>query len=148
LLRGAYWTGGDQIDAGWVPGTALIARRAAVEQVGLMDPRYFLYGEDLDWCWRMRRSGWSIGVCSSTRAVHRESSSAHRSFASGDVLERIARGEVAAVERMRGRLAGRLYAAAVAFGLLVEAHHPRRSAEQRARARRGAHIWWSTCAQI
>ena len=64
IMRGAYWRGGDQLDAGWVPATALLVRRQAVDSAGLLDERFFLYGEDIEWCWRMRRAGWSIGVCS------------------------------------------------------------------------------------
>ena len=64
VMRGAYWRGGDQLDAGWVPATALLVRRQAVDSAGLLDERFFLYGEDIEWCWRMRRAGWSIGVCS------------------------------------------------------------------------------------
>ena len=80
ILRGAYWRGGDQLDAGWVPATALMARREAIESVGLLDDRFFLYGEDIEWCWRMRQSGWSVGVCSTVHALHREGASALRTF--------------------------------------------------------------------
>jgi hypothetical protein len=54
----------------WVTGAVLVARRAAIERVGLMDERYFLYWEDLDWCYRMRRNGWKIYYVPEARAVH------------------------------------------------------------------------------
>ena len=44
----------------WLPGTAIMARRSAVERVGLMDPAYFLYWEDVDWCFRFRRAGYKL----------------------------------------------------------------------------------------
>jgi GT2 family glycosyltransferase len=56
----------------WVTGAALIARRAAVEAVGLLDESYFLYWEDLDWCYRMRRAGWSVHQVPQARAIHLE----------------------------------------------------------------------------
>jgi GT2 family glycosyltransferase len=56
----------------WVTGAALMARRAAVESVGLLDERYFLYWEDLDWCYRMRRAGWSVHQVPQARAIHLE----------------------------------------------------------------------------
>jgi GT2 family glycosyltransferase/lipopolysaccharide/colanic/teichoic acid biosynthesis glycosyltransferase len=37
----------------WVLGAAMFVRREAVESVGLMDERFFLYFEDVDWCYRM-----------------------------------------------------------------------------------------------
>jgi hypothetical protein len=54
----------------WVTGAVLMARRAAIEAVGLLDERYFLYWEDLDWCYRMRRAGWSVCQVPEARAIH------------------------------------------------------------------------------
>ncbi len=44
----------------WLIGACLLARRAAVEEVGLMDERFFLYFEDVDWCARMHARGWKV----------------------------------------------------------------------------------------
>jgi N-acetylglucosaminyl-diphospho-decaprenol L-rhamnosyltransferase len=44
----------------WVSGAFLIARREAVEQVGELDERFFLYSEEIDWCYRIRRAGWDV----------------------------------------------------------------------------------------
>lgn len=41
-------------------GACLLIRRAAWEQVGPLDERYFLFLEETDWCWRARRAGWLI----------------------------------------------------------------------------------------
>lgn len=141
MLRGAYWTAGDQLDAGWVPGTAMIARREAVEHVGLLDERFFLYGEDIEWCWRMRRAGWRIGVCSSVTARHRGRSSSIRAFGEGATQERMVTGEVDAVRAMRGKRYARRYARAVALALRIEARHPRRPREHRKLAGAGAREW-------
>jgi GT2 family glycosyltransferase len=39
-------------------GAAMMVRREAVTQVGLLDEDYHMYCEEIDWCWRMRRAGW------------------------------------------------------------------------------------------
>ena len=44
----------------WVAGTCLVARASAFAEVGLLDERYFLYWEDVDWCLRAARAGWRI----------------------------------------------------------------------------------------
>ena len=54
----------------WVTGAVLVARRAAIEAVGLLDERYFLYWEDMDWCYRMRRAGWGVFLVPEARAIH------------------------------------------------------------------------------
>jgi len=54
----------------WVAGTAVLARRAAVDDVGLLDESYFLYAEDHDWCRRMRERGWEVWVTPAAEAEH------------------------------------------------------------------------------
>jgi GT2 family glycosyltransferase len=44
----------------WVIGACLMTRRAVLEQVGLLDEHFFMYAEDVDWCFRMRLRGWSV----------------------------------------------------------------------------------------
>jgi N-acetylglucosaminyl-diphospho-decaprenol L-rhamnosyltransferase len=141
VLRGAYWRGGDQHDAGWVPATALLVRREAVDSAGLLDERFFLYGEDIEWCWRMRRAGWKIGVCSTVRARHGEGGSALRTFDHEAVRRRMAEGEVEAVRTVRGDRYARVYARANALALGIESRHPGRSAERRRSARSAARAW-------
>ncbi len=41
----------------WILGAAMFVRRDAVERVGAMDERFFLYFEDVDWCYRMHQAG-------------------------------------------------------------------------------------------
>ena len=44
----------------WVVGAFLIARSTAVAQVGLMDERFFLYSEEIDWCYRFAGASWDV----------------------------------------------------------------------------------------
>ncbi len=63
--------GGSQgSDVDWVTGALAIVRRVAVDQVGMMDERYFLYWEDLDWCYRMRQAGWKVSRAADAAAIH------------------------------------------------------------------------------
>jgi len=55
--------------------TAVVLRRSAFLAVGGFDPRYFLYGEDLDLCARLRASGWTLVTLPSSMAVHRSGAS-------------------------------------------------------------------------
>jgi GT2 family glycosyltransferase len=42
-------------------GAALVVRAAALREIGLPDPDYFLYCEDIDWSWRTLAAGWEVG---------------------------------------------------------------------------------------
>jgi GT2 family glycosyltransferase len=46
--------------ADWLVGAFLIARREAVGAVGPMDERFFLYSEEIDWCYRFWQAGWPV----------------------------------------------------------------------------------------
>ncbi len=51
-------------------GAAMMVRKEAVEQVGLLDEEYRIYCEEIDWCWRMRRAGWRALCVPAARVVH------------------------------------------------------------------------------
>jgi hypothetical protein len=54
----------------WALGAALLARREAVDDVGMMDERFFMYFEDVDWCYRMHQRGWRVFYHPVSRMVH------------------------------------------------------------------------------
>jgi N-acetylglucosaminyl-diphospho-decaprenol L-rhamnosyltransferase len=57
-------------DVDWVDGAALMARREAIERVGLMDEGFFMYSEELDWCRRFREAGWRVVYLPEARILH------------------------------------------------------------------------------
>jgi len=54
----------------WVIGTGMIIRNEAIKQVGLMDERFFMYFEDVDWCRRFWENNWQVYYISSVQIVH------------------------------------------------------------------------------
>jgi hypothetical protein len=54
----------------WVGGACLLIRRAAIEQVGLMDESFFMYSEETDWCFRVKRAGWLNVYLPQARVTH------------------------------------------------------------------------------
>jgi len=65
-------------DVDWVSGAAVWLRRAAVDQVGGWDERYFMYVEDVDLCWSLRRAGWRVAYEPAGTVVHVHGASTDR----------------------------------------------------------------------
>jgi hypothetical protein len=55
----------------YVNGTAMLTKKSVWKDVGAFDERYFLYGEDLDWCWRARLKGYKLLYVPSAKIYHR-----------------------------------------------------------------------------
>ncbi|MCA5893002.1 glycosyltransferase family 2 protein [Isoptericola sp. NEAU-Y5] len=53
-----------------VNGAFMLVRAEAIREVGLLDERFWMYAEDLDWCVRMRAAGWSIVYDGRVTATH------------------------------------------------------------------------------
>ncbi len=58
-----------EMDAG--TAACLMLRRSALDRIGFFDPRYFMFGEDLDLCYRLKLGGWKIFYVPSASATHR-----------------------------------------------------------------------------
>ena len=54
----------------WLKGACLMIRRQALDAVGPLDEHFFLFGEDVDWCYRARRAGWQIALAPGCLATH------------------------------------------------------------------------------
>ncbi|MEC0171183.1 glycosyltransferase family 2 protein [Paenibacillus graminis] len=59
-------------------GAFMLLRRETIDQVGGLDEDFFMYGEDLDWCFRIKEAGWGIYYYPQTSIVHLKGGSARR----------------------------------------------------------------------
>lgn len=51
-------------------GWFVLVRRTALDRVGPLDPRFFMYGEDVDWCYRFRQAGEDVVFFAGAEAIH------------------------------------------------------------------------------
>jgi len=65
-----------EVDA--VTGACMLVRVSAIDQVGLLDERFFMYGEDLDWAYRIKAQGWQIFYNPAVRALHQKGATSAR----------------------------------------------------------------------
>lgn len=66
----------DQIkETDFISGCAFLIKRNVIEKIGLLDKRYFIYFEEVDWCLSARRGGYKIFFCPGAKVWHKVSSS-------------------------------------------------------------------------
>ncbi len=70
LIDDMNWDHNSVRDCDWVPGCYALIRKTVIDQVGLFDPRYFLYYEEVDHCLAAKRAGWQVVYYPDTTVVH------------------------------------------------------------------------------
>jgi N-acetylglucosaminyl-diphospho-decaprenol L-rhamnosyltransferase len=125
-------TGTRTREVDWAQSAAMLVRRAAAEQVGWLDPRFFVYSDEVDFCRRLQDAGWRILYVPAAAAIH------HEQLATGGVPERriveFARNRDLYMRLHHGPWAARAvrwlsawpYALRAAAALVLPGHGPRR----------------------
>jgi N-acetylglucosaminyl-diphospho-decaprenol L-rhamnosyltransferase len=107
-------------------GAALMVRRAAVEAAGLLDGGYFMYAEEVDWCWRIQQAGWPFYCVPSAQVIH------HGGASAGQFRARSTLNLWRSRQRLYGRIYGpvrrRLAASIVRLGMAAEMRRARAAA--------------------
>lgn len=70
LVDNMSWAHDSERICDWVPGCFYLIRREVIENIGLFDPRFFLYYEEVDHCWRTNAAGWSVVFCPESYITH------------------------------------------------------------------------------
>jgi N-acetylglucosaminyl-diphospho-decaprenol L-rhamnosyltransferase len=64
--------GEDAIEVDWAQSAALLVRRDAASRIGWMDPAFFVYSDEVDFCKRLRDAGWAVLYAPQAEAIHHE----------------------------------------------------------------------------
>jgi len=80
LLLGGYWPHDRARDVDAVWGAAMLVRRQVFDETGGFDERIFMYGEDLEWCMRVRDYGWRIAFTPEAAIVHLNHKSSEKKY--------------------------------------------------------------------
>lgn len=59
-------------------GAFMMVRKDTIDQVGYLDEDYFMYGEDIDWCYRIKKAGWEIYYYGETEIIHYKGASSKK----------------------------------------------------------------------
>ncbi|MBI5033082.1 MAG: glycosyltransferase family 2 protein [Chloroflexi bacterium] len=69
----------------WINGSAMFVRREVYDQVGGFDEAFFMYSEELDWCYRAKQAGWQIAYLPTAQVTHYEGKSSEQAVARRDI---------------------------------------------------------------
>ena len=72
-----------QVD--WVTGAALFVRRELYDRLGGFDEAFFMYSEELDWCYRIKQAGWQVVYLPPAQVIHHEGRSSSQVAAARDI---------------------------------------------------------------
>jgi len=84
MLEG-FWDHQERRRVDWAVGAALLMRRTVLEEIGGFDPEYFMYAEDLDWCWRAYQAGWDVVFEPDALFRHVGNASGSQAFGAGRI---------------------------------------------------------------
>lgn len=102
-------------EVGWAVGAAVLLRRPAVDALGGFDASFFMYAEDLEWCWRARRAGWQVWLAPDAVVRHIGNASGAQRW--GTSREQVAIANANAVtRRYLGRVKGNVWRSLNAAG--------------------------------
>lgn len=59
-------------------GAFMLVRRKAIDEVGMLDEQFFMYGEDVDWCYRIKQAGWTNYYYPKTHIIHYKGASSRK----------------------------------------------------------------------
>ena len=85
----------------YVSGACMLIRRTAIDVVGIMDEQFFMYCEETDWCYRMRKAGWS--VCFEPAAIVMHVRGGSTRIVRGEMLGELYRSRVRYMRKHHGR---------------------------------------------
>ncbi len=108
LLLGHYWDHHSEREADWVIGACMLVRREVFDETGGFDPSMFLYGEEVEWCHRIRKRGWKVLFSPVGSILHRDHQSADQLLRETGRVDRCLAAEDALIARWQGPLAGAL----------------------------------------
>lgn len=77
--RMAAWDFDRNFVVDYLIGAALLIRRETLEQIGLLDEQFFMYAEDIDWCYRAFLKGWQTYYLGTTSIYHYNRGSSDKS---------------------------------------------------------------------
>ncbi|HTR73912.1 MAG TPA: glycosyltransferase family 2 protein [Solirubrobacterales bacterium] len=98
----------------WAVGAFLIARTEAVREVGPLDEQFFLYSEEIDWCYRFWQAGWPVALVPTMTVTHHAGGRSR-----GDLMAQLSHSRLIFAGKHYGRLRRGGIRAALGLGHVI-----------------------------
>ncbi len=106
-----------QVD--WVVGACLLVRMDAIRQAGGFDEAFWMYCEEIEWCWRFRRHGWLTAYVPDVEIIHHEAASTGQNIGRRQLA--FDRSRVELQSRLYGSSTATMVAAGIKIGYMAQA---------------------------
>ena len=120
LLLGVHWDHREEREVDWITGVCMVLRRRVFEATGGFDPSIFLYGEEVEWCRRIRNSGESIVFSPVGGVLHVGHASADRLLGEEGRIQRCLIASDQFIQKWNGQAAGVLAPLVRILGALLK----------------------------
>ncbi len=85
----SYWDHNDKREVDCLSGACVMARRDVLKGIGYFDESYFMYGEDVDLCYRIKKAGWQVWYLPEAEIIHYGGGSSGRIAETAAIYDRI-----------------------------------------------------------
>lgn len=100
-----------------IMGAFMLVRAELIPQIGMMDESFFMYSEEVDWCYRFAQAGWKVYFCPDVETVHLWGGSSK--VVKVETLQRLYKARVQFFRKHYGRLSAFLFKLIIVFYALV-----------------------------
>lgn len=112
------WFDHDRVaEVDWIQGAYLVVREEIVRTVGGFDPDFFMYGEEMDWCRRIRDEGWTVAFLPGPPVVHLGGASSEPM--AGPMFVENLKGRLRFLRKHRGPIVEGAAKVLIAFAVLI-----------------------------
>jgi GT2 family glycosyltransferase len=101
----------------WVTGACLAIRKEVVMQIGLLDEAFFMYGEDMEWCWRVRQADYKVYYQPTAQVVHYSRQASKQDYQAW--ITRYTSGQIRFIDKIHPRIYKSLYGLLICMGSLL-----------------------------
>ena len=115
--RMTYWDFDDVREVDVILGAFMLVRATAIDEVGLLDERYFMYSEEVDWCYRFKEQGWKMYFYPDVEAVHLKGGSSRQ--VQVEMLVQMYRSRIGFFRRYYGKRSATVLKVLVGFSCLL-----------------------------